>query len=340
MYRILKKRYKDNGVVDVKRGEMDETGLNLYKWVCTQRTRYKKGLMSDYHKIKLEELGVELDPYERNWNLYYKELVKYKEINGNANVSIDYITSNRKALGRWVAHQREQYRKGKLNIKREKKLADLGVQFSLMKSEEEFKKDLLLRYYKENGNVDLPRGFKIDGVNLFEYLQGIKKKHAKDKLSKSEIDFFNELGVIWNKYEHQWEEAYKEAELFYNKNGHLIIPVKKTIRNGINLGVWITTQRSDYKDGKLSSEKVKRLNEIGMCWNTFDYHWKEKYYILCDYYKEHGHINLKSDEKYRGIKLGMWLSTQRQAYRGNPNYSITEERINLLNELGIIWKYK
>lgn len=36
----------------------------------------------------------------------------------------------------------------------------------------------------------------------------------------------------------------------------------------------------------------------------------------------------------------MWLSTQRQAYRGNPNYKITEERIRLLEELGMDWKGK
>lgn len=34
----------------------------------------------------------------------------------------------------------------------------------------------------------------------------------------------------------------------------------------------------------------------------------------------------------------MWLSTQRQAYRGNSNYHITPERIALLNELGMDWK--
>lgn len=74
-----------------------------------------------------------------------------------------------------------------------------------------------------------------------------------------------------------------------------------------------------------------------MCWNTYDCKWKEKYNLLLDYYKEYGHINLKSNEEYKGVKLGMWLSSQRQAYRGNSNYAISSERIELLEALVIDW---
>lgn len=340
VYSILEKRYKTKGIDIIKRGEIDASGVNLYNWLCTQRALYKKGLITDYHKEKLEALGIELNPNESEWNLYYKELIKYKEVNGNANVSIEFVASNGKALGRWVAHQRERYRNGKLNSKREKKLADLGLQFNPIKNDEDFKKSLLLKYYKENGNIVIPRDFTFDGVNLFEYVQGIKKKYVKDKLSKSEIEFFNKLGMIWNKYNYQWDVMYEEAKAFYKQNGHLIIPTNYITNTGLNLGLWISTQRCDYKENKISNNKMNKLNDIEMCWNVYDYRWKENYFLLKKYYNEFGNINIKSDFEYCGKKLGMWLNTQRQAYRGNNNYSITQERIDLLNELGVIWKYK
>lgn len=337
IYSILEQKYRDNGFVEIKHREVDNSGINLYGWLCTQRQEFKKGLMTNSHKQKLEELGIVLDPYETEWNTYYNELIIYKNTYGTANVKIDYISKNGKALGRWVAHQREHYREGKLSARRVNKLEDLKFQFNPTKSDYTFKKELLLEYYKNNGNIDIPRGLYYKGINLFEYLQGVKKKYQKNKLSAEEIKFFNKLKIKWNKYEHQWEEAYEEAVLFYNENGHLIIPVKNTIKNGINLGVWVSTQRSDYKDNKLSADKIEKLNRIGMCWNTYDCKWKEKYNLLLDYYKEYGHINLKSNEEYKGVKLGMWLSSQRQAYRDNPNYAISSERIELLEALGINW---
>lgn len=81
VYSILEKRYKTKGIDIIKRGEIDASGVNLYNWLCTQRALYKKGLITDYHKEKLEALGIELNPNESEWNLYYKELIKYKETN-------------------------------------------------------------------------------------------------------------------------------------------------------------------------------------------------------------------------------------------------------------------
>ena len=36
----------------------------------------------------------------------------------------------------------------------------------------------------------------------------------------------------------------------------------------------------------------------------------------------------------------MWLNSQRQALRGNPNYLMTEERKRLLDEIGMEWNLK
>ena len=55
-------------------------------------------------------------------------------------------------------------------------------------------------------------------------------------------------------------------------------------------------------------------------------------------YQAHGHLNLPvnyvTEER---VKLGMWLSSQRQAMRGNPNFLMTPERKALLDQIGMHW---
>ena len=65
--------------------------------------------------------------------------------------------------------------------------------------------------------------------------------------------------------------------------------------------------------------------------------WIEKYRLLEKYYKEHGNIDIPIKYEIDGVKLGVWLHTQRQAYKGLGGWKITEERTERLNKLGMNW---
>ena len=43
------------------------------------------------------------------------------------------------------------------------------------------------------------------------------------------------------------------------------------------------------------------------------------------------------EEDENGIALGTWISTQRQAYYGKGERMITEERVKLLEDIGMKW---
>ena len=66
--------------------------------------------------------------------------------------------------------------------------------------------------------------------------------------------------------------------------------------------------------------------------------WTTWYHELKKYYEEHGNIDVPF--KYvteNGLKLGSWLHNQRQACKGRVKSNITEEQIQLLNDLGMKW---
>lgn len=242
------------------------------------------------------------------------------------------------ALGKWVSHRRGEYRRGTLDENRRKILEDLGIVWSPMKNDEKMKRELLDAYFKEYGTIHMPMHTVYGGITLWEWLEGKKKKYRKGKLNREEIDFFNQYGMIWNSSEEIWERNYQAAKDYYEQNGSLFLPVNFRSETGVNLWNWISGQRSRYRNGQLSREQIRRLESIGMIWEPYEFKWKKNYHILKKYYENYGTVDVPCDFVYDGVKLGMWLSTQRQAYRGNPNYHITPERIALLNELGMDWK--
>ena len=71
--------------------------------------------------------------------------------------------------------------------------------------------------------------------------------------------------------------------------------------------------------------------------------WNKKYELAKVYFEHHG--NLKIPQSYKtlngyeyaesGITLGTWLDTQRRAYKGQGNYKITENQIQLLEKIGM-----
>lgn len=67
-----------------------------------------------------------------------------------------------------------------------------------------------------------------------------------------------------------------------------------------------------------------------------DRSWYGKLNELKEYKRNHGHCNVSVHDP-ENKQLGMWLSTQRQAYKGKGSGRMTDERIKVLESLGVEW---
>lgn len=66
--------------------------------------------------------------------------------------------------------------------------------------------------------------------------------------------------------------------------------------------------------------------------------WDEMYSYAEKYYKNHGHLNVPREFTVEnGLSLGRWVISQRSIYNGTSYGMLTEERIDRLNRLNIIW---
>ena len=83
----------------------------------------------------------------------------------------------------------------------------------------------------------------------------------------------------------------------------------------------------------MSEDRVDRLQNLGMVWDTSAAMWQHNYREAMRYYLDHG--NLEVPVKYvtpSGFALGTWLGTQRAAYKAEQ---LTPEQTAQLEALGV-----
>lgn len=105
---------------------------------------------------------------------------------------------------------------------------------------------------------------------------------------------------------------------------------------------WVDRQRA--KKNSLSDAKVEKLGKIGFRWAKprFKTKWEWKYRELCQYYRQHGHSDVRT--KCPGNPaLGRWASKQRAEYKkflGGGETCITREQVEKLNLVDFQWSAK
>ncbi|KAL9189794.1 hypothetical protein ACHAXT_009469 [Thalassiosira profunda] len=96
--------------------------------------------------------------------------------------------------------------------------------------------------------------------------------------------------------ENKWAKRYDQLQEYKKEHGHCNVPRK--YEKNPQLGEWVHTQRNFRKKGKLSGDRIQRLNGLGFQWrlpnvgNRQDELWNERYELLKAYKTKHGHCNV------------------------------------------------
>lgn len=134
--------------------------------------------------------------------------------------------------------------------------------------------------------------------------------------------------------ERVWQDHYNTLLEFKRQNGHSVVP--NPYHPNKVFGGWVEYQRSEYKKGALSKEKIAKLNDASFCWNAKESRWNQRYSELMIYRQEHGHCLVP--QKYEpNPPLGHWVICQRKHFRMGI---LKLDRIKRLNEIGFSWEVR
>ena len=302
-----------------------------------------------------ETLRYVMDRLTLTWENKYELARAYFEKHGNLLIPNQFKTingyeydENGVSLGAWISTQRSNFKN--LPKEKEKKLIDIGFVLNVKEEEWNNKYELAKIYFEKHGNLLIPQKFKTtngyefaeNGVSLGVWISD-QRSNFKN-LSKEKQEKLINIGFILNAKEEEWNKNYELAKIYFERYGNLLIPINfKTINGyefdskGIALGIWISTQRSNFKN--LSKEKQEKLIDIRFVLNVKEEEWNNKYELAKIYFEKHG--NLLIPQKFKtingyefdenGVSLGVWISGQRQRFD-----ALSKERQEKLLKIGFV----
>ena len=285
-----------------------------------------------------------------SWDMMFACARRFYEENGHLLVPRRYHTPENYALGNWILTQRKvrdgrQY--GRLDERRIALLDSIGMVWEEAR-EVSWKRyySALCHYRAQHGNLDIKADYVDEnGVRLGTFITNIRSARRDGRsggiLTKERMQQLDALGMIWDSFDHAWEQNYQACAQYYMEHGNLNIPAGYAC-NGLRIGAWLRRQRmlrDKRVEGTLTPERIHRLDAIGMVWtDAFTNRWNYGYAQACQWYKEHGDLNVPSTYvNASGFPLGKWLKRHIPNENGKTAITVTPEKRKKLDAIGMVW---
>jgi len=315
--------------------------------VCMSKVKglYKNGLLSEEEIKKWESIGL-------NFN---QSSTVYSSMHNEIEAILKYFDGY--LLGKGIKYIQCLYKNGLLSEEEIEKWESIGIDWDCQASKshtwyEEY--EAIKNHF--NGDLKLIGVGPVceyNGISIQvdKFISKCRKQYINNQLQPDKIKLLEDIGMIWSN-EITWEE-YFELFKFVNNASHIEHNPVQYIGRKVELDKWENEQRKLYAEDKLEVSKINLLKEAG-----FDFKEDEKIVIDVDidinslskeeqmwykyyglakrFYKNNGHLvipNHYSIEVYGDkYSLTKWVCAQRRNY-----YELSEEKIKLLEDIGMIW---
>ncbi len=183
------------------------------------------------------------------------------------------------------------------------------------------------------------------GFPLGRVWAGLKESYDQNKLSEDEIKFLLKLRMPLTESSQKdlgaWLDRADEVEEYYRGHGTLSMPNTTLFHDGGSMFQWIHYQKKLYKKGELSAYQIFRLESMEIQWIKPKkiHEWDVAYSYAKQYFEENGHLFVP--KKYvtpDGFELGKWIQEQRESYLGLFRRQISDEKVDMLEEIGMFWE--
>ena len=162
-----------------------------------------------------------------------------------------------------------------------------------------------------------------------------------DLPSTVDQSFSNSLKtIVVEKTTAPWHFWFGLLEEYVEREGHARVSRDFETKDEYKLGFWVSTQRGNKKNNKLTPDQIKRLEALsGWSWNPIADAWEKGFSCLIKFVEQEGHARVPTEFKTEdGFNLGGWVREQR---KNRNNNKLTQDRINKLEELkGWVWVAK
>jgi len=306
----------------------------LCSWCSHKREDKKKGKLTDAKTKKLEKIegwywiNETINIIVKSFDDSYDQLKQWIEINKKI-PSTNSKDPHEKQLGIWCSTQRTNKKKGKLLDDKIKKLEEITKWYweqedSFEDSYEKLKQFIVI-------NKKLPSRTSIDQEEkqLGKWCSRKREDNKKGILINERIKKLEELDKwYWDKND-LFDDHYNELKQWILINKKIPSQHSNDLQEK-QFGSWCSRKRVDKKKGKLTDDKIKKLEELDKWYwdknDLFDDHYNEL--------KQFIEINKKfpslTSNEIHENQLCIWLYAQRAYYKKGK---LIDKQINKLEKL-------
>ena len=273
------------------------------KWHFEQKIRFRNGKLSQQRIELLFQIDENIfeDGY-KTWNERLQELKEFIETNERLPLDSE---------NNWLKGQKSSFRNGKLSRQQIEELLQIDENiFDYRFKTWNERLQELKEFIETNGRLPL------HSENKWHFAQ--KAHYKKGKLSRQQIEELLQIDEDILKFKKvvvkTWNERLQELKESIETNGRLPFHSENK---------WLETQKSSFRNGKLSQQQIEELLQIDE--NIFDYRyrtWNERLQELKKFIEINGRLPFRSENK--------WRFEQKIRFR---NGKLSQQRIELLLQI-------
>lgn len=344
-YNALKDFYNEFGNLDIKDSDKRYVeDIDLYQWMKEIRQKYRKNLLTEDEIRLFNDINFPWDTARSmSWEERYQIAKKYYDEHDTVDLPQNFILDDGYKLGVWVQQQKIDFRNGNVSPERLPLLLDLEFdKFAINKKEAKWEKHLALakKYHSIHGTINVEKDTVFEGFKMGNWVRNVVCDYHEGILPEYRIKQMEDLGIAWVRMgneEYIWEKNYTQLKTFLMDHSidELTIESNSCIYN------WLDKQKKLIENDNLCEDKIAKLQELNISLKRYtkkDENWDRLYALAKEYYEKHGHLII--DKYYRTENdegLGSFIQGKRNAYQGDSRWKITQEQIDLLNQIGMVW---
>lgn len=264
---------------------------------------------------------------EGSWDMYIKALERYRKREGDSLVSQNHIEvmedGTEVKLGQWVSNIRNSKQgKGEYSLTPDKidQLNELNFIFNVDKFLFEKNVDDCISFYINNGRK--PNFKNVKEKKLAKFWS---RNANATKLPQWKIELLKQIPTFFDIEEKPFDIFCNMVEIYKKRFGNVNIKSNDII-DDYNIGSILWNLKNNYKNGKLTEDKVKKLKDIGLDIgerkNEQEFNKKME---LARIAVTEGIILSKENPIYKGINFYNWKYTHKDKF--------TDDEIDLMDRL-------
>ncbi len=96
------------------------------------------------------------------------------------------------------------------------------------------------------------------------WVKNQRYEYCTGKMNPRKIELLENIGFVWDLHDAKWYEMLEDLKKFIAKNGHANVPQR--VPEIKKLSIWVSTQRLNFKRGRMPKDRFLILENAGFDW--------------------------------------------------------------------------